>query len=173
MHPGSRDLDRSRPRMTPIAALPIRPARPSDLPALLALESRFPGDRLSPRQMRHHLRNPRARLRVLSIQRQLAGYALLLLRSGSQIARLYSITVDPAQRGAGLGARLLADIEVQARRAGATVLQLEVRVDNAAAIALYGRRGYERFARIPRYYEDGAAAWRYRKPLRAPDDARG
>lgn len=143
----------------------IRPARITDLPALLALESRFPGDRLSPRQFRYHLDNPRARLRVLFQDRAVAGYALVMLRRGSRVARLYSIAVDPASRGAGLGARLLADAEGQARKAGAAALRLEVRVDNAAAIKLYQRRGYRHFACIPDYYQDGAEAWRYERVL--------
>lgn len=95
----------------------------------------------------------------------MAGYALVLLRRGSRVARLYSIAVDPALRGAGLGARLLADAEAQAHKAGAGALRLEVRVDNAAAIKLYERRGYRRFARLPDYYQDGAEAWRYEQVL--------
>lgn len=146
-------------------AASLRTARPADLPALLALESRFPGDRLSPRQFRHHLRNPRARLRVLLHGAELAGYALLLLRAGSDKARLYSIAVDPGRRGLGLGARLLADAERQARQAGAVELRLEVRTDNAAAVGLYEARGYRRFGRHEGYYADGAAAWRYARPL--------
>jgi ribosomal-protein-alanine N-acetyltransferase len=151
----------------PPAANPatLRAARRADLPALLALEARFPGDRLSPRQFRHHLRNPRARLRVLLQDGTLAGYVLLLLRAGSDKARLYSIAVDPARRGQGLGARLLDDAERQARRAGAAELRLEVRIDNAAAVGLYEARGYRRFGRHEAYYEDGAPAWRYARPL--------
>lgn len=152
-------------RMPPTASLSIRSARASDLPALLALESRFPGDRLSPRQFHYHLDNPRARLRVLLLDRVVTGYALILLRQGSRAARLYSIAVDPLRRGAGLGAQLLADAEAQARKAGAAALRLEVRVDNAAAIKLYARHGYRRFARLPDYYEDGAEAWRYERAL--------
>lgn len=143
----------------------LRPARPADLDALLALEARFPGDRLSPRQFRHHLRNPRACLRVLACGSELAGYALLLRRQGSRLARLYSIAIDPARRGQGLGARLLRDIEVQARRGGASALRLEVRFDNAAAIRLYEAAGYRRFGQRQGYYDDGASAWRYQKPL--------
>jgi [ribosomal protein S18]-alanine N-acetyltransferase len=143
----------------------IRAARPADVPALLALEALFPGDRLSPRQFRHHLRNPRARLRVLRQAGRLVGYALLLLRRGSRVARLYSIVVDPAERGRGHGARLLADAERQARRAGALELRLEVRTDNLAAATLYERRGYGRIGRREGYYEDGAAAWRYGRSL--------
>lgn len=143
----------------------VRPARAADLPALLALEALFPGDRLGPRQFRYHLQNPRARLRVIVRSGRIAGYALLLLRARSATARLYSIAVDPRQHGQGLGARLLADAERQARRAGASALRLEARLDNPAATVLYTGRGYRRVAFLPGYYEDGADGWRYEKGL--------
>lgn len=145
------------------AAPRLRAARAGDLPALLALEARFPGDRLSPRQFRHHLANPRARLRVLADGPVVRGYHLVLMRAGSRWARLYSIAVDPAARGRGLGRRLLADAERQARAAGRRGLRLEVRQDNAAAIALYESAGYRRVAALPAYYADGAPGWRYAK----------
>ena len=143
----------------------LRAARASDLDALLALEALFPGDRLSPRQFRHHLRNPRARLRVLMLGHDLAGYALVFLRRDSRLARLYSIAVDPAWRGRGLGATLLTDAEAQARRAKARALRLEVRADNTSAVALYEARGYRRLKHLPGYYDDGAEGWRYEKIL--------
>ncbi|GGA79140.1 hypothetical protein GCM10011521_16720 [Arenimonas soli] len=139
----------------------LRTARPADLPGLLALEARFPGDRLSARQFRHHLGNPRARLRVAVAGGAVLGYHLVLLRRGSGLARLYSIAVDEAARGQGLGRRLLADAEAQARAAGCRGLRLEVRQDNAAANALYTAAGYRPLAALPGYYDDGAPGWRY------------
>jgi [ribosomal protein S18]-alanine N-acetyltransferase len=153
------------------AARPIQPpagqlrdARREDLPAMIRLESLFPGDRLSPRQFRHHLVSPNARLRVLDAG-GIAGYALLLRHAQRSAWRLYSIVVDPARRGQGLGDRLLADAEAQARAAGAPALTLEVREDNPAAIALYRRRGYAETGRKPGYYDDGAAAICLRRAL--------
>ena len=147
-------------------SITLRAAQAADLPALLALEARFPGDRLSPRQMRHHLANPRASLRVALRDVQVCGYALVFTRRGSDIARLYSIAVDPAARGLGVGARLLADAEHQARAAGAQALRLEVRCDNAAAVGLYESRGYRALADLPGYYDDGGDGRRYGKALR-------
>ncbi len=139
----------------------LRDARPDDLPALLALEARFPGDRLSARQFRHHLGNPRARLRVAAAGGAVLAYHLLLLRRGSGLARLYSIAVDAAARGQGLGRRLLADAEAQARAAGCRGLRLEVRQDNDAANSLYRAAGYRQLAVLANYYDDGAPGWRY------------
>lgn len=146
----------------------LRTARAADLPDLLALEARFPGDRLSARQFRHHLGNARARLRVVESDGAVLAYHLLLLRAGSDRARLYSIAVDPSRRGQGLGRRLLADAEAQARAAGCRGLRLEVRQDNVAAIALYEAAGYQRLAALPAYYQDGGAGWRYAREWARP-----
>jgi [ribosomal protein S18]-alanine N-acetyltransferase len=143
----------------------LRWAQPEDLPALQALEAGFPGDRLSPRQLRRHL-DAGARLRVaVDDEGRLLGYALVLRRSGSRLARLYSLAVAAAARGRGLGRALLGDAERLARQAGATALRLEVRCDNAAAIALYRGAGYRDDGRRAAYYEDGTDALRMRRGL--------
>lgn len=143
----------------------LRDARADDLPALLALEARFPGDRLSARQFRRHLHSSSARLRMLDADAMPMGYALHFRRRGSGVARLYSVAVDPAMRGRGIGAALLADAEAIARATGAASMRLEVRADNPEAIALYRSRGYREFGRHASYYADGADALRFEKPL--------
>jgi ribosomal protein S18 acetylase RimI-like enzyme len=142
-----------------------RDAVAADLPGLLMLEAGFPGDRLSARQYRHHIGNPAARLRVMIDEARVVASSLCLFRRGSRRARLYSIVVDPALRGQGLGAALLADAEAGARARGCDRLRLEVRADNRAAIALYGKAGFEPFDRVPGYYQDGAEALRMEKRL--------
>ncbi len=151
------------------AARDVRAALATDLPRLLQLEAMFPGDRLSRRQFRHHLGSSRARLRVAECGDELVGYALTFLRQGSRIARLYSIAVNPAFRGHGIGARLLEDAMAQARHAGCERLRLEVREDNAPAMTLYRRRGFIEFGRIPGYYEDGCTAVRFECALTPRD----
>ena len=142
----------------------IRVARAQDLAELIALEARcFVGDRLSARQYRAHLRSPRAWLALVAQGKDVLGSALVFFRSDTRRARLYSIAVDPAARGLGLGVRLLRAAEQAARARGATHLRLEVRIDNAAAIALYRAQGYQEFGRRAGYYEDGAAALRFEK----------
>jgi ribosomal-protein-alanine acetyltransferase len=149
------------------AALRICRANPVDLPALVALEARsFSGDRLSPRQFRRHLDNPRAAVWVAVEARVLLGAAVVFFRSGSNVARLYSIAVDRAARGRGIGKALLRTLERDARARGCTRLRLEVRQGNRGAIRLYEKSGYRRFGIIEAYYEDGTDALRYQKLLR-------
>jgi len=152
------------------AAFRIRRATPMDLPALLALEgSAFTTDHLSPRQYRQHLVSPSALVLVAVDESGLLGTALAFFRRSSDLARLYSIAVTHGARGRGVGEALLTAVERAAFRWGARRMRLEVRQDNAAAMRLYERRGYTRFAERPGYYEDGGHAWRYEKEL----DTRG
>lgn len=145
----------------------IRPARRSEVATLAALEQRsFATDRLSARQYRRHVGSPSAVVLVAEgTGGAVLGSAVVFLRAASRVARLYSIAVDAAARGRGIGAALLDAAEAVARRRGRTVLRLEVRQDNPAAIALYEARGYRRIGTRRGYYEDGADAWRYERVL--------
>jgi ribosomal-protein-alanine N-acetyltransferase len=144
----------------------VRRARPADAAAIVALEEHFPSDRLSPRSVRRFLAAPQARVWVAELRGAVVGNLILLTRRNSRCARIYSIVVAPAARGLGLGRRLLAAAENEARRLGLAALVLEVRTDNRAARALYGRLGYVQVQRLPGFYGDGADGLRLVKPLR-------
>lgn len=142
----------------------IRAAVDGDLPALLALErAAFTTDHLSPRQYRQHLHSATATVLAAVGAGGLLGKAVVFYRAGSDIARLYSIAVAEAARGRGVAKALLAAVEAAARAHGCARLRLEVRKDNASAIALYERLGFRRFGEKRGFYEDGADAWRYEK----------
>ena len=144
----------------------IRRATPADLDALLALERHaFTTDHLSRRQYRHHIGSDSARVLVAVDRTGLLGKAVLFLRSNTDIARLYSIAVAHAARGRGVGEALVRAVERAAQAHGCTRLRLEVRQDNAGAIRLYERLGYNRFGAHAGFYEDGADAWRYEKQI--------
>lgn len=145
---------------------PVRHAERADLDALMALElSAFASDRISGRQFRDHIDSRSAVLLVFSDGDDLVGDSLLLFRQKSRVARLYSLVVAPTARGRGIGQTLLDANEQVARQRGCPLLRLEVRVDNASAIALYERNGYRVFGRRSNYYADGTDAWRYQKEL--------
>lgn len=144
----------------------FRPATRADIDALVGLEQRcFPGDRLTRTRFLDLLGRPTAAFIAAPGATGLAGYALLLFRRGSRVARLYSIAVDPGARGRGLGRRLVEAALALARQRGADVLRLEVRVDNAGAIALYRGLGFHDLATRRHYYDDGTDALRFEKAL--------
>ena len=146
----------------------VHAASLDDLDTIEALElAAFPGDRLSRRSLRGFIRAAHRPLIVAKFGDRLAGYALIALRKGGKSARLYSLAVDPAQGRRGVGRALLQACERYARAHGCDALRLEVRYDNASAIALYEKMGYRQFAQYEGYYDDGAAALRFEKRLDA------
>lgn len=146
----------------------VRAASLDDLDAVEALEfAAFPGDRLSRRSLRNFIRAAHRPLIVAKFGDRLAGYALIALRKGANSARLYSLAVDSAQGRRGVGRALLQACERYARARDRRVLRLEVRYDNASAIALYEKMGFRQFGQYEGYYADGAAALRFEKRLEA------
>jgi len=152
------------------APVVLRRAVPSDIPALLAIEQRcFVTDRLSRRSFHYLLTRANAvalvEERVENGAGAIAGYALVLFHAGTSLARLYSFAVDPDFRGRGVGRRLLAAAEREARAHDCLYVRLEVRRDNAGAIALYKSVGYRAFGVYDDYYEDHMEALRLEKWL--------
>ncbi|GAB6041687.1 ribosomal protein S18-alanine N-acetyltransferase [Endothiovibrio diazotrophicus] len=144
----------------------IRPARLEDLKVLLRLENAcFDSDRLSARSFRHLLTKGKAATLVAEEEGALAGYILTLFHAGTSLARIYSLAVDPAARGRGLGRALVEAAEHDARQRGCAYLRLEVRRDNPPAQALYRSMGYRPFAVVADYYEDHTDALRLEKVL--------
>ena len=150
-----------------------RHARPGDVDALVSLEhASFRGDRLTRRSFVRAVSSANAAVLVEVEGAGLLGYVLLFFRAGSGVARLYSVAVDAAARGRGVGRSLVAAAEREAARRGRTVMRLEVREDNDASLALFRGSGYREFARTRDYYEDGATALRFEKALGRGGDAR-
>ncbi|WP_045822076.1 ribosomal protein S18-alanine N-acetyltransferase [Williamsia herbipolensis] len=99
----------------------------------------------------------------------LIGYAgiSLLGRIGTFECEIHTIAVDPAHRGAGHGAALMAAMLEVADSHGAEVF-LEVRTDNDVAIDMYRHNGFEQMGLRKRYYQpSGADAYTMRRPPRS------
>ena len=77
------------------------------------------------------------------------GYALTRFHDGpddtyavgDRYAELYSLSVAPAERGAGIGTLLLDELERRLAAAGIADLAVAVMSDNHAALRFYERRG--------------------------------
>jgi ribosomal-protein-alanine acetyltransferase len=144
----------------------IRPARSKDLSALAAIEKAvFLGDRLSRRSFRGLLNKKSARIIIATLGKEIAGYALVLFRRTTSVARLYSVAVSPAARGRGIAKALIAAAEEEARKRGEIFMRLEVRADNKAARSLYESLGYRQSGRHLDYYDDHEDALRFEKSL--------
>ncbi|MFN2338133.1 MAG: peptidase C39 family protein [Gammaproteobacteria bacterium] len=144
----------------------IRQATPEDIRSLLRLEEEcFSVDRLSQRSFRYLLTKANAVTFVDERDGEIAGYAMLLFNAGTSLARLYSIAVSPRFRGRDIGKGLVAAAEETARERDSVYIQLEVRKDNAASIALFEQAGYRRFGEYDDYYEDHMDAFRYERRL--------
>jgi ribosomal-protein-alanine N-acetyltransferase len=85
-------------------------------------------------------------------------------------ADVQTIAVAPRSQGKGLGRELLDELVAEARRRGCTQLFLEVDVDNAPALALYERTGFERQGRRRDYYGPGRDALVLRRRLSGSGD---
>ncbi len=152
----------------------IRTARVSDIDALTAIENTvFEADRISRKSFRHLVGADTAIVLVAESPGKIAGYCVVLMRSGSKAARLYSIATDVNSGGAGHGRALLNAAECAAQARGRRSLRLEVREDNDRARFLYERSGYRRIGEVSSYYADGATAFRYEKKLSEDGPAEG
>lgn len=145
----------------------LRLANLGDLDALVALEARFPGDRLNRRSFRHLLTRAHAEVWVALVDGDVAGNVVVVSRTGTNHARIYSLVVDPRYRGQGIGTRLIAAAERRAHACGHSAVQLEVRADNTVAVRLYEKAGFAVIGQITDYYDDGCSALKLRKTLPA------
>jgi ribosomal protein S18 acetylase RimI-like enzyme len=146
----------------------LRRGRMSDLDALIAMERDFftADHQISRRGFRHFIGSPKSTLIVADVDGKVAGCVLVLYRRGSSLARLYTIAVGRDFQRRGLARQLLSAAERNAVHRRCKVMRLEVRADDAGAIALYESSGYRRFGRRVRYYDNRIDAFRFEKPLR-------
>lgn len=132
----------------------VRDAGPSDLDAIMALEtSTFPGDAWSREMMAAELGARHTRYLVAGIGDAVVGYAGLSAPSGAAQADIQTIAVDAGHRRLGIGALLLRRMLDEARSRGVDDVLLEVRADNPDAQRLYERHGFTAIAVRPRYYQ--------------------
>jgi ribosomal-protein-alanine N-acetyltransferase len=137
----------------------IRAAAPDDVPAIAGLErDNLGADAWSERLVAEgvHGRLPTMAYLVAEADGEVVGYAAASIVA--DIAELQRIAVDPDHRRTGLATELVRAVTDRARRAEADRLLLEVREDNAGALAFYAAAGFAEIDRRRRYYRDGTTA---------------
>lgn len=83
---------------------------------------------------------------------EILGYCSLFLSASLQ-SDIHTIAVAPESRGQKIGTFLLNHMQYQAKQHGSIEMLLEVRKDNAAAIALYEQHGFQQINVRKNYYE--------------------
>jgi [ribosomal protein S18]-alanine N-acetyltransferase len=92
-----------------------------------------------------------ARVALESTEGRVVGF--IVCRLYGDLWHVMDLAVEPHLRGGGLGGLILDDFLAVALPGGVD-LTLEVRPSNAAALALYRRRGFQVMGIRPRYYSD-------------------
>lgn len=147
----------------------LRLYQPEDFAALYAIEEQCfePPFRFSLRTMRELLAAQSARAWIAESDGAMAGFAILEVTHGPELAHAYidTLEVAPRFRMQGLGAALLMQCERTALGANAAVLWLHVAAENDAAIRLYEAHGFEQLATEKNFYARGRHAHVYSKAL--------
>lgn len=132
----------------------LQPVTAADLPALLGFARDFHAEdghaldaRGEPGVRAAAAGDPLARAWFVCDGGQRIGYAVLTLGfsilHGGRDGFIDDLYLVPAARGRGIGPRVMAMLEDEARRLGLQALHLEVETGNVRAAALYAARGYE------------------------------
>ena len=80
---------------------------------------------------------------------------MVLCRAVAGEAEILTLAVAPSARRGGVGRALVESAAGLAAQSGAETMFLEVAVDNAAALALYGAAGFVTVGRRKAYYDRG------------------
>lgn len=137
--------------------LRIRPAEESDLPRIAWIEEAAFHDPWPFELLSYEFRHPRAFVLVASWgNAEPSGY--ISFRHGGGEAELMRLAVAPDERRRGLARALVERGLERLRREKIQSCHLEVRMDNASAIACYRSLGFERSGRRRSYYRDGEDA---------------
>jgi len=144
------------PRYYPDARPEWRPLQESDVAYVAALEAQIHAAPWTSGNFRDALAAGYS-ASVGVREGRIVAYGVLMLAPGE--AQILNLSVVPDARREGLGRALLRRFIDDARRLGAEQIFLEVRVSNAAAIALYAAEGFAPVGRRECYYPalvDGA-----------------
>jgi ribosomal-protein-alanine N-acetyltransferase len=130
----------------------IRRMGPGDIAAVALLENEVFPDPWSENAFREELAAAGRCYLVAEEGGTVLGYGGLLVVA--EDAHVTTLAVAPADRGRGLGTRLMLHLAGEALAAGVSHLTLEVRVGNESAQRLYHRFGFETVGVRRHYYRD-------------------
>jgi len=134
--------------------LTIRRAQPTDIPQIVAIERIAFIDPWDERTLRESLTLYPDTFFIAQSNGDLAGFVAAGLEdTGDELyGHIMNIAVAPEYRRRGIGKRLIRRLEKEFMLAGASGVQLEVRITNTGAQEFYRRLGYREVFQIACYY---------------------
>ena len=146
-----------------------RAAMHLDLPVLVSLERvLFADSPWSMGQFKEEFKgvpNSRYFLVATNDEDQIVGYAAVLVVAPGVEADVLTVAVLPGYTRQGIATHFVAELEKWSISKGAPAMMLEVGTENASAIALYEKLGYENISTRRGYYGPGLDAFVMRKEL--------
>jgi ribosomal-protein-alanine N-acetyltransferase len=146
-----------------------RAAMQLDLPVLVSMERvLFADSPWSMGQFKEEFKgvpNSRYFLVATNDEDQIVGYAAVLVVAPGVEADVLTVAVLPDYTRKGIATHFMAEIETWSISKGAPAMMLEVGTENASAIALYEKLGYENISTRRGYYGPGLDAFVMRKEL--------
>ena len=130
----------------------IQPMTVADLPQVLAIEQASFPQPFSENFFRMELELDVARLYVVRDSERVVGY-IDYWNVGPEM-HVITLAADPAMRKKGIASRLLDFMIQDAKKNPVSLISLDVRESNLAAIALYEKFGFEKMRIRKKYYQD-------------------
>ncbi|HMD41959.1 MAG TPA: N-acetyltransferase [Candidatus Acidoferrum sp.] len=146
--------------------LKIRPYEAQDFAALYKLDQScfVPGISYSKWVLQYYLRLPGVDCQVAVEGKSIVGF--VLGESNPPLGHIITLDVSESHRRAGIGSRLLGELEKHFAFRGVRSVLLETAVDNQSGIAFWERHGYCTEAVLKRYYLGKIDAYEMRKLLK-------
>ena len=136
----------------------IRPATPADVPSMRALEQQAETAAHWAEREYDALFAAEAPQRIVLVATseedvdRVVGFAIA--RCATAEWEIENVVVAPEKRRRGIGIKIIRELLLQARSAGATSVLLEVRESNMAARRLYEKLGFSQQGRRSNYYRE-------------------
>ena len=137
----------------------IRIAKEEDLPALIELDNIcIKEEKFHKKQWEYLLPKAKSLVVIASIDGNIIGSMVILLRKHIANARIYILNVHPACRRAGVGSLLMDTTLKFLKDSGYKKVTIETGINNQAALNLYISKGFEVDRILKKYYKTGGDA---------------
>ena len=150
----------------------LRPFRSDDLETLYKIDQACfaPGISYPREELSRFIYQRGSSTWVAEESEGIAGF-LIAERQAQKVAHIVTIDVVDRWRRRGVGRLLMDAAELWAREQKLLLVYLETAVNNTAAQAFYGARGYRKVDSVANYYSDGTSAWVMLKWLKEKEAA--